>query len=169
MRFRGTLIGQASSASDIIAQAITLDPTGYTEFADFSALFSEVRVVSTKITFVPYAPYSIIDGVSPINQVTGSAVCGLNLGNTSTAPSSRPTVFSIPGSKPVMLCESKPITFVGKVPNMSWALMSAPVATAGAGCYGAWDLYGSGFNADMSNSVQLEYYVENIYECRGRR
>jgi len=168
-RFRGTLIGQLSSTSDVIAATITLDPSAYTEYADFSALFSEIRVVSSKLTLVPYVPYSVSNGGTVAQTTTGSAACGLNLGNTATAPASRPAVFSIPGSKPVSLTWPKPTVFTGKIPTMNWALVSAPVPGPFAGCYGSWDFYLSGVDASMVNAVQMEYYIENVYELRGRR
>jgi len=165
-RFRGTLVGQLSSTSDIIAAAITLDPTGYTEFADFSALFTEIRVVSSKLTLCPFNPYcqDVVHDYS-----TGSAVVGLNLGNTSTAPASRPTVFSIPGAKPVMMTQAYPTVINAKIPSMAWATTAAPVPGAFAGCYGAWEVYMSGVDGAMINGVQLEYYIENVYELRGRK
>jgi len=163
-RFRLTNISTiGTSAGTVISTVITCDPTSYTEYSDLSNLFSEIRLVSSKIHIAnrPFYSSSTAADASPAIPV------GFDPGITSTAPSNQISVWAIGGAKQHPFNSLESHTYVAKVPNMAWATTASPVPGAYAGCYGAWQLYQAGFT---SGSVTYALcYTENIYELRGRR
>jgi hypothetical protein len=163
-RFRLSNISTfGTSAGTVIASVITCDPSSFTEFSDLSNLFSEIRIVSSKIHLAnrPVLATDINADHSPALPV------GFDPGITSTVPTTQVAVWAIGGARQHPLNSLESHTYVAKIPNMAWATTASPVPGAYAGCYGAWQLYQAGFT---SGSVVMGLvYTENVYELRGRR
>ncbi len=165
--FRLTTNSQVTaSAGGVIATVITCDPTSFAEFSDIGGLFSEIRLKSSTI--------HVMDAlrVGPtVNDAigSGSIPCGFDPANTSTAPTSAATVWSVAGARVKQLSPNGAapyFTMQQRLPPLEWAAMTAPAPGPYAGCYGAWVLYRSGVTASQT---YLDIWVENVYEVRGRR
>jgi len=144
-----------------LAKAITLDPTTSPDFGGITALFSEIRVISSVLH---------LSGVSVYNSSTTAArfllPVALDLDNVNSNPASTQDVWSIAGAKVVNLNSPEIHTIRAKIPQMGWADMAVPAPGPYAGCWGAWVMYRA--NMDLSKPY-VDAFIESVYEVRGRR
>ncbi len=148
----------ASSAGTALSVLVTCDPSAYTEYADISALFSEIRLVSSTIHIAN------VLNTTTVNRY--NLPIGFDPSNTSTSPVSQVAVYAIAGARFNPISSPEVHTYRARITQMAWALVTAPVPGPYAGCFGAWSGYRSAL--DVSTSY-CDVYSENVYELRGRR
>ncbi len=156
-----------SDGAGLVAKVHTFDPSSYTEYSDISGLFSEIRVKRARLHLVPNRPLNSVSGGAPLQTFDSCGIAvGCNLGITSTVPASRQEVWACAGAKVFSYGAVRPFIIDAVIPQMAWATTASPVPGPYAGCYGAFQLYRSGFSATTD---VYDYFIELEYEVRGRR
>ncbi len=156
---------QASAAGTVLV-VTTVDPTSFTEYADLSALYSEIRIKRARYHLSYRHQGSASSGGVEISR--GGVAVAFNPANTATAPTSIAASWAVAGAKLVSGKITDTVIVEAKIPSMGWASTAAPIPGPYAGCYGAFEL-ASNVGAFEANDSVFTGLLECEYEVRGRR
>jgi hypothetical protein len=154
------------SGAGVLAVAIPADPSSagynFAEYADLSAIFTEVRILAFSIQTAP-----IIDNATALTAGTPVLV-GFNP-NVSSAPASEGAVATLIDSTYWLAGADRStrgsIFHVNYDRRLDFSLTSSVTVTPYAGCPGSFQLYGSGY---PNGSVIGKALVLGLYQFRGR-
>ncbi len=165
---RGGWTGAAliSSTSGTISATYSPSIQNSAEYSTISSLFTEVRLVSFRMTLTPLVPYDTV--------ITQSRMwVGYNMSFTDathTNPTSMAQVTNLTNSRVINSQKATPTLFTAPVPrSLEFSLMaqdSPTLATPYAGSPGMFVLWGDGFSASVVGFWRVDLLA--IWHCRGR-
>jgi len=152
-----------STGGSVINLAIPMDPSSagynFTEWANLSALFDEVRLKSFHVQFVPYLNTTVALVNAPLAVGTNLVV--------STAPGTIGAVINLTDAyflNPAMR-SPKGHRHNFHATDLAWSATSSVTVTPYAGCPGSIQLFCTGYAAG-TNAYQAR--VTGIYQFRAR-
>jgi len=152
-----------STAGSIINVAIPMDPSSagynFTEWANLSALFDEVRLSSFHVQIVPYFN-------STVALVNAPLAIGTNL-VVSTAPGTIGAVINLADAYflNAAMRSNKGHTHHFRATDLAWSAVSSVTVTPYAGCPGSIQMFCTGYSA-VVNAYQAR--VCGVYQFRAR-
>jgi len=176
-RFRLTYTSgsfMSTNGAGVIAGYDNADPSGGTgstwtasEYSSLAALFSQIRVIGYQVWFTPVNPNSTVIN-SNSNGVQGIFIASV-LSSLAGAPSTAGQVLDNADCKEwCCFTTAQPHPYVHNVRytgNINWASINTPNPGSYAGCPGAIQWYGGGFQ-----NAEAVFRISHvgIYEFRSR-
>jgi len=170
VRLVGPPTTTATTAGGVIAGFHSADPSGggtwtATEWADITAMYSEVRMISFTLNFVPPAPADTTINANLGNYLAVSGVLSTVVAN----PASYVQVFDNADAKAwCMLSDRSRFAYAHTIKPkrpLNWAVVTIANPGSYAGCPGSIQWFGSGLVASQNLLVTQ---MEGIYEFRSR-
>lgn len=159
-----TLAASVSSAGGVIAGAFAFNPTGTSEFSTLATLFTSVRIVQAKMTWINMNPSTELAAAGVTLKPALLIASNANL--TAAVPASATDVQDNPDSEIFSLSQAVPFTKKSRRYDNAFALCSAPIPGPYAGCYGEFLWYQS--TASVSTKY-ADLLFEGVYEFTARQ
>lgn len=148
----------SSNVVGIITQTLDFRPDSSADWASFSALYDEFRVVAIRLTLIPYQQGTVtaINGLVAVvfDDNENGALTSLNGALDAETVHIMPSIWYANQAKPERLSYARPDAGKGTV--IAWQSTSAP-----ATCLGAVKFYSSTLSTSVPYfTYALEYYTQ---------
>lgn len=149
-----SISNQANTAGGVDYANFSWNISSSADFSSAAALFSECRVIASRVTLSPSLPSS---------GVVSRQLVGAQPGSTAN-PTTEADVLQLQPLKMFTTGRTTPLSLTYRIPGMQWALCSSPAPGPYAGLYGGF-WFSSAGQVSMSTVVVL---LEVLVEFRGR-
>lgn len=156
-------VGLSSTVGGVLAGAFSFDPSAITEYATLSLLFSEVRVIQARLTWINQNP--AVEQSLAFVILKPSLMISSTSGLTASVPAAAGDIMEEADSEIFSLCQINPFRKTTERLDNSFALVGSPVPGPYAGCYGQFQYYQSTVTA---STKYADLFFEGVYEFTAR-